>query len=168
MIARSFLFIVVAISLLFCLPISGVAEGKKAEVKKELPQSGSLSSSRIGGGEGVAVEGAWGGVEPFAAEKNPITGSVSRRNVRDWIMKVFNNSEDTYRVTVAVVQLDKGNKKLKSNTYSYTLKGGESKEREFTARPGTEQCALELKNWKNLTPPKPEGQEEGAATPAAG
>ncbi len=122
-----------------------------AQKERELPKTGTLSGTYMGGNEGVAVPGQWGEKDILSDKQPPITGSVSQRNREEWIMKVFNNTIDDYSVGVKVIQFDKRGNKTKSDNFSYRLKAGESKERSIRARSNTETAELELTNWKQLT-----------------
>jgi len=130
----------------------------------ELPGSGTLSVSGVGGFEGKTVDGVWGGLDGKGDQKAPISGSVSRAGRDKWVMRLFNNSEDKYSVNVEVVQQDEAGKSIKKDRYSYTLSAGESKERSINARANTEQCQLNLTSWKNLSPPKEEEPAEERAS----
>ena len=121
------------------------------EKKRELPQTGVLSGTGGGAAAGVAMEGPWGGTSLEGKDSgNPIGGSVSRLSDRDWVAKVANSSEDRYRVTVAVVQYDERNRRLKSDTFSLSLQPKETVERPFRANPSTSHSMLELKSWKRF------------------
>jgi hypothetical protein len=136
------------------------AEGDEEE---ELPQKGTLSANVTGGtAGGVAVDGVWGGDDMWGEEPSPITGSVSKLSKREWVMKLINNSEDKYSVSVTVEQFNDKRKKVRGNNYSYTLDGGEKRDRVVKVLPQTETCSLKLKRWRNLTPKKKEGEGEEA------
>lgn len=123
-----------------------------------LPKSGSLSVSGSSGyGNTVGVDLPWGG---GAA---PVSGSVSKLSQREWVVKVFNNSKDSYSVDVEVVSYGDGGKKLTSKFDSFNLKPKGKGERKVNVHPSTVSCALNLRNWKNLSESKKEASEETEA-----
>ena len=130
------------------------AEADK-EKKRELTKSGVLAQTHSSGTTGTGVEVPWG-TDVLKDKPAPISGSVSRVGVRDWSMKLFNNSEDTYSASVEVVQMTRGGKRLKSDHYSYTLKAKQSAERKFSTNQSVTDCALNLTKWKNLSSKKAE------------
>lgn len=134
-------------------------DSSEKKKKKELPNSGTLSETRNVGTSGSFVPAPWGD-DVLSEEEPPIGGSVSRLNAREWIMKVVNNTKDTYSVSLQLVQLARGSKPLKSDYYSYTLKPGASAERKFTTNQTVVDCALKLTKWKNLTKSKKTGAEK--------
>lgn len=130
-----------------------VVSASSAQMRdEELPSSGTLSGTYTGGNEGVTVPGVWGkDNDVLSNDQPPITGSVSQINRQLWKMRIFNNSEDDYSVSVKVNQFDKRKKKIKSDTYSYTLRAGENKVRDVRAKSNTDTASLELLHWKNLS-----------------
>lgn len=128
-------------------PSSGITE------EKDLPKRGSLSKSITDVHDSRAVDGPWGGLDAQGGAAAPISGSVSRINQTLWRMKVFNNSDDTYSIDVAVNQFNKQGTKTKSDSFSYTLKPRQSAERDINAPAHTDQASLDLVSWKKLTPP---------------
>lgn len=157
-------FSLITILVFTLLLAAGTVAADEKKKERNLPSTGVLSGSYLGGNEGVVVPGQWGkeDVDIFTETSSPITGSVSRVNARDWVMRVFNKSEDTYSFTVRVIQKDKNNRSVKSDTYSYRLEGGGSEEMNFTARTNTEQAELQLVQWKNLTPKDDEEEEQAS------
>lgn len=144
-----------ALLLLVAVFMAGTAlagTGNEAQ-KKELPRQGSLSFS--GGMSDGKIAMPWGSDEEGSS---PITGSVSKIGQDTWVMKVFNNSEDTYSVNLKVVQLNSQNRQVKSDSFSYTLKARQKVERNVSAAPGSVRGELKLESWKNLTPKKKEAQ----------
>jgi len=139
-------------------PQGGAVE---VESSKDLPKSGVLSSSGMGGPRGWTVPEPWGGVDAQGSEASPISGSVSRKNAREWVMRVFNNSSDPYAVTVQVKFLSPVGSALKTETYSYTLKGTSSTERALLGPVGVSEGQLSLVSWKNLAP-KTDGDAKAA------
>ena len=143
------------------LPNALSADDKKEERKRELQKTGTLASARGGSGyEGVNV-GVWGQDDKdlYSEAAAPITGSVSQLNKREWVVKVFNNSEDRYSITLRVDEMNKAGKKIDYSTYSAVLAGGEKWERKFNARENTKQAELQLTSWKNLDEKKRKAEE---------
>ncbi len=140
-----------------------LAAEEKKKKKKELPSSGTLSQTRTAGTSGSFVPAPWGD-DVLSDEAPPIGGSVSRVGARDWVMKVVNNTKDTYTVSLELVQLGRGSKPLKSDYYSYTLKPEAKVERKFSTNQNVADCALKLTKWKNVSKKKP---AESGKTPAA-
>ncbi|MEZ4754658.1 MAG: hypothetical protein R3A13_10200 [Bdellovibrionota bacterium] len=121
-----------------------------AQEEIELEKSGTLSSSVSAGFSNQKVPKPWGG-DVLGNEQAPISGSVSRATNNEWIMRVFNNSEDKYRVTLEVAQYGRAGRKIKGDHFSYSLKPGETVERNIRGTNGTESADLKLKSWKNLS-----------------
>jgi hypothetical protein len=142
---------------------SGAPAAKKEE-KKELPKSGSLSRALSAGSSSQSLPEPWGFEGAESKEKAPITGSVYRAARDKWTMKVFNNSkEDTYATTVEVVQYGPGAKKLKGDSFSFTLRPGQSEQTTLNSVLGSTDASLELRSWKNLTARKAAREEERKA-----
>ena len=144
-------------SLVLSLSTSLFAEEKK---DKPLPKSGSLSTNISGITGNKAVPGPWGGVDTSGEDASPISGSVSKLSKERWVVKLFNNSENTFSVDVAVTQLDRNGSSVKKDNYSYTLMPKQSVERSVTASPQTEQANLELVKWKKIGGDKEEKKKE--------
>lgn len=138
-------------------------EEEEKKKKKELPTSGMLSETRHVGTSGSFVPAPWG-EDLLGDQAPPIGGSVSRVGAREWIMKVVNNTKDTYSVSLELIQLTRGSKPLKSDYYSYTLKPEAKAERKFSTNQSVVDCALKLTKWKNLSKKK---SAEEKKTPAA-
>ena len=135
------------------------AEDADISSKKELPKSGSLSFSGSAGGNGsFGVGMPWGSDEQG---DSPISGSVSRAGTDAWMMRVFNNSKDTYSVSLRVVQKNERGTQVKSDSFSYVLKGGQKAERKVSSVPASKAGELMLDKWKNLTPKKKK-EDKGA------
>jgi hypothetical protein len=152
------------ITFLFLLVITGRvnAENVKSE-EKVLPRSGSLSQTISGVHGSRAVSEPWGGTDTQGKDQPPISGSVSRISPTRWVMRIFNNSSDAYSVDLSVVQLNRQGNKIKSDSFSYSLKPGQTAERDIAASSLTEQCSLDLRSWKKLGG-KPSGTPTAAVT----
>lgn len=120
----------------------------ESKILKELPKSGTLSNSVTNGSSATKADGAWG-VDSLATASAPIGGSTSRVSDREWMMKVFNNSEKkSFRVQVELVQLDKAGARIKGDSFTYTLKPQSSAERSIAVQSNTKNCSLNLVDWK--------------------
>jgi hypothetical protein len=125
-----------------------------AEVRKDkdLPKSGSLSSTRMTGQVSNAVPEPFGVVDPSGKEISPITGSVSRINNDTWQMKVYNNSKvDSYSVDIEVIQRDDGGRVVKKDAYTYNLKPQSNNGRQISSGLNARQAELNLVKYKNVT-----------------
>lgn len=141
-----------------CLALACVAFGfvavATAQVRKDkdLPKSGSLSSTRMTGQVSNAVPEPFGVVDPSGKEISPITGSVSRINNDTWEMKVLNNSKsETYSVDVEVIQRDDGGRVVKKDAYTYNLQPESSNGRRVMSGLNVRQAELNLVKYKNVT-----------------
>lgn len=115
-----------------------------------LPKSGVLSRSLIDVSDSRSVGMPVGGVDAQGGEAAPISGSVSRLSAREWKMRVFNNTDETYSVSLEVEQRSASGTRIKGDSYSYTLKGKESKEQQIAAYANTVDCILTLKSWRRV------------------
>lgn len=132
-----------------------VAAQEKAPKKKELPQSGVLSSTASTGYNQKSVAGLWGDPYGRGSEAGaPISGSVSRLSPKEWNMSVSNSSKDPYSVSLEVVQFDARGTRVKGDSFSYTLAPAQRIDRRIASAVNTVDCQLKLLQWKNLAPKK--------------
>ncbi|MBX7136679.1 MAG: hypothetical protein K1X83_01755 [Oligoflexia bacterium] len=117
---------------------------------KQLPKSGSLSSSGDMTAGGSAKVGLPWGSDTFSGANAPIGGSVFRTSPREWTMKLANNSKDTYSASVAVYQYDKNQRKIKTDNFSYTLKPGQTTQRAIGSAISSTVADLSLLSWKKI------------------
>ncbi|MBX7144444.1 MAG: hypothetical protein K1X79_08355 [Oligoflexia bacterium] len=132
--------------------------------KKELPQTGVLSSTAQTGYNQKSVGGLWG--DPYGRGSDagaPISGSVSRLSAKEWNMSVSNASKDPYSVSLEVAQFDARGTKVRSDSFSYTLSAGQRIDRRIASATNTVDCQLKLRQWKNLAPKAPEKDNGKAA-----
>ncbi len=165
------MFFVASASAIFLADVSWVSaqtgtSEAKAPTPTPLPQSGVLSRSSTFGYNTKIVEGAWGS-ESDASSKPPITGSISKVSDREWVAKLFNNSEDTYTVSVEVKQMNAAGKRERSDSFSARLGPNENTERTLGATARTVDAELELRNWKNISELKRKSAEKSADATAA-
>ena len=119
---------------------------------KDLPQSGTLSTTVQTGRAANVAPGPFGFEELGKSEVSPITGSVSRAKPGEWVVKVFNNSpSDTYSVDVEVLQRNDREVVVKRDAFSYTLKPNSSKEQPVSEGVGVRGAELKLSKYSNLT-----------------
>jgi hypothetical protein len=148
--------------------LAPVSELRAQEKEEELPKSGSLSTSiSTRNRNSTSVAEPWGGVNIQGKDASPISGSVSKTQ-KGYVARMFNNSEDTYSVSVRVVQLGKNDNTLKTDSFSMTLKPGQSMERPVSAAPGVFSADLKLENWRKLTDNKKKKEAPAAEGAAAG
>ena len=105
------------------------------------------------GGNNVSIDGVWGRDPSSSDPKNapPITGSVKRSpDSKRWTLSVANGTEDTYRAELELIQLDNTSKKLKSDYFSFTLKGGASASRDVDAHGRARNSEVRLVSWKKI------------------
>ncbi len=145
-------------------------EGVAGETKKQrdLPKSGTLSTSISTGSVASQIPGVWGGVNAMGDDPAPIAGSVSRSSANSWEMKIFNQSEDTYSVNLAVIQTNDRGSQVRSDSFSYTLKPKQSESRSLPAGTGAVTASLDLRSFKNLSEKKrlrEEAMKAGAGAP---
>lgn len=150
------------------LLVGSLAQAVPAEAqekKRELPKSGTLSATA---GRGNVVEGVWGGVDLSGEQAPPVSGSVSRIDPNNFQMRAFNNSKDTYSLSLQVVQVDQRGNAVKRDSFSYTLKPNQSAERTVRSAPGAVDARLDVLRWKNLTEKQREAAKESEGETTAG
>jgi len=148
----------VALSIVIAASVPGVrVEAQPAGKKKQLPSSGSLSTSISTGAVDRKIPDVWGGVD--SKDEAPIAGSVSRLNPSTWQMKVFNNSSDTYSANLGVVQRNSRGSVVKTDSFSYTLRPNQSESRTIPAGLNATEAALDLRSFKNLSQKKRDAEK---------
>jgi len=142
--------------------------GKAGEVEKDekLPRSGLLSSASVGGYASKTVGEVWGGVDDRGEELAPVSGSVSRLSPREWVVRLTNNSEDTYAVSVELSMFNERGSRIKGDSFSYTLKPGQQTSRPVNGTPEVSEAQLYLRSWRNLSAEKRKREKARAATGA--
>lgn len=158
------IFLFSLLPLIFCSPVLSQEEifptiavptrpVRKAPTpaKKEtpLPKSGVISSSIDSGAGKRVVEMPWGQKDVTESDAPPVSGSVSRLNPREWIIKVFNNSEKTYSVSLRLTQFNARGGQTRGDSFSYTLRPKQSAERTVPSASGSVDAQLKLENWKS-------------------
>jgi hypothetical protein len=132
------------------LPPTPTAQEEKEDPYKDLPKSGLLSGTYSLETDSTAVSEPWGNTGSAANSNSPITGSVSRISKQQWKASVFNNSEDSFSVSVKVKQIDSRGSVVKSDYFSASLKPKNSAERQFSSASSALNAELELLSWKKL------------------
>ena len=162
------------LTLLFlpALLLADTSTATSGREKKKLPKSGILSISGSAGYGSYKLPAAWGESENTEGNNAPLAGSVTKVGQKQWKAKVTNQSkEDQYSFGARVLQLSMKGDKVKTDSFSGTLKPKESIERVFTAHANSVSAALELSNWKkkSLAKPTPSGSPPpvGASTTGA-
>lgn len=128
------------------------SDTKKSQTP-QLPKTGLLATSQSGSGS-MSTGSAWGDQGITSSGGAPISGSVSQAGWNEWLIKVFNTSQDDYRVTVRVVQYGDKGKQIGAPSFTFTLKAGQSAQRSIKSSPLVKNCSLEMRNWKNLSEEK--------------
>lgn len=131
---------------------SSVATLRAQEAKETpLPKSGTLSRTLSQESGSKSIPDPWGGTDLNEDSQPPITGSVSIQSRDKFVMRIFNNTEeDTYSVRVDVVQLDKSDRKVRVDPFSYTLGPKKSAERTVTRAASAADASLELRSWNKI------------------
>lgn len=145
-----------ALTAITLLPYCSFAEDSK---EKE-PRLGNLAGSGVTNANGSR---GYVGADAFGEDKNPITGSMSKKS-NSCVLKVFNNSDDRYSASVAGIGMDKDGKVTKRDTFSFTLGAKQSSERSMTVGSNTTNCSLELTSARNLSPKKDDAENKETAT----
>ena len=137
--------VLVGMAVITLVLVTGASAQDKKE--KKLPRSGMLSSSTTSAGAGAhRAEMPWG--EDGSGGNAPVEGSVSKVSGGDWMMRLINGSKDSYNVDVSVVQKDARGTSLKTDHFSYSLRGGQSAERRVSAALNAANAELRLDGWK--------------------
>lgn len=152
----------------FAADRTGSGAGKAGEVEEDekLPRSGLLSSASVGGYASKTVGEVWGGVDDSGEHLAPVSGSVSRLSPREWVVRLTNNSEDTYAVSVELSMFNERGSRIKGDSFSYTLKPGQQTSRPVNGTPEVSEAQLYLRSWRNLSAEKRKRAKAGAATGA--
>jgi hypothetical protein len=145
--------VLVVLALAFSTHCAVAESGKKSELvsDKDLPKTGSLAASSMLGTGPASFADPFGGEDPSGREKSPITGSVSRVTADKWEIKIFNNSKDSYSVSVDLIQRDLRSTEIRRDSYSYTLKPESSKSERIAVGVGAQTAELTLRHWSNRT-----------------
>ena len=140
-----------ALILLACVLAYSLPAAAQLTDPKRLPPSGNLSTSLKSGSASAQVPQPFGGQDISGEQLAPITGSVSRTSRDNWTMRVFNNTKDLYSVDLDVIQVNMQGATVKSDSYSYRLHPGESREETISVGIGARDAALNLRHWHNLS-----------------
>lgn len=135
-----------------------LAQSKKEDLP---PKSGVLSQTITIRNRDLKVDMPWDKKQTGSGleQQPPVSGSVSRISDREWRMFIGNNSEDTYSVSLRVLQKNDRGDVLKSDSYSYTLKAKQTEQRSVSSRIGVTNAELVLESWKNLSAKSREKQK---------
>ena len=84
-------------------------------------------------------------------------------NAKQWIARVYNNSEDAIRATFQVIQLNKVGARLKTDTLSFSLPAKGKAEQTIASANGTDNCELNIVSWSGpKKKPEPTGTTSSA------
>ncbi len=115
-----------------------------------LPQSGSLAGSWNSTMGGQVAPEVWGGIEIAGTPSAPIAGSISKTGSNSWTARVFNNSGDSYSVSIAIEQINSRGGTTRIDHLSIIVPAGKAVEREVKAHPSTTSAQIEMKGWKKV------------------
>lgn len=121
-----------------------------AETGEKLPATGRLAGTTVGGYGHTGFEGGWGGYNIEGEDEAPITASINRISREDWELAVHNNTEDKYKVSLVVEQMDDRSRRLKQNPISVSLSAGESFTRVVRAHVLATHAAVNLRKWTRI------------------
>jgi hypothetical protein len=130
----------------------------------KLPKSGVLASTE-GGQYGKSTNTTWSDVDISGDKMAPLSASVSRVGTEEWRLRVFNNGKNSYSFTVRVVQLTQSLSTSKSDSFTFSLKPGESAERTVRTGSGATGAKVILDSYKKL---KTRATPSPSASPAKG
>lgn len=123
---------------------------EKVEKKKErkLPKSGVLGVYGTAGPGSAKVDVPWGGVDTTGDKQAPLSGSVNKISADEWTVSVQNNSEDRYSANVTAKLMTDSGQVVKTQSYSLSLKPGETTQRSIRGAAAAKVGSLLLRNWK--------------------
>ena len=155
-------FCLVSLGVMSFAPVMEAAAADKAGAVKPsasptpLPQKGTLAGTTSGGYGRTAVPGVWGSDDGnMDGEKSPVSASVSRVGNTDWLVKVFNNSADDYRLTMELVQVGDNGKTVKAEPFGVSLRAKQKMERNFRMHTLASNAFVNVKSWKKTTKAAP-------------
>lgn len=138
------------------------AQAQTVKDPKKLPKTGSLSSTVKSDSAAVEVPDVYGGVDPSGEKVPPVSGSFSRVDNDTFRVVVTNNAADKISVSVDAIQKDVDGKKMKSDSFTFTLQPKQSAQRDVVGSEDTVDTALIVRNIKSYAKPTP----KATGTPA--
>lgn len=122
---------------------TGEQEGSSSKKSKpKEPRLGNIAGT-TSGNEAEFVD------TDLGAGLNIISGSVSQKGPRTWVMKVFNNDDKrSYSGSIEIVQLDGKGAKIRRDSYSYSIRPKGTYEREISVGTNVKNCQLNLLSAK--------------------
>jgi len=162
-------FVTAGLALALCGgPVQVYAEDAPAVVATATPppQRGILASTSDRGYGTQSNPAQWGGMELEGKNTPAVTASVARGARSNWDLKVFNNSEDIYTVTIALEQLDKAGARLNVDSFTFSLKAGQKQSRSVPATLRSTGAVANRVSWKKV-PKKGAAAVTPVASPAA-
>ena len=133
---------------------------------KGLPKHGVLSSTYTAGDQSMSVD-VWAKKGAAVDAVSPISGSVSRVSDKQWQMKVYNNTDDSFNADVRVKQINSRGNVIKTDSFSLRLKPKESTDRVIAGLSAAADAQLELVSWKRIVSTKVTSTEDAIVTPPA-
>ncbi len=132
-----------------CIAADPSRSDSRKEESDKLPAKGRIAGATNSGNGALAFEGVWGGENISGKDAPPISGSVNRLG-DEWEVNVMNNTEDKYRASLKLQQYDANKKRLKAESFSVSLKAGESYSRRYPAHGMAANADLDLSSWKKV------------------
>ena len=148
--------LIVCVALIVCLPVFAQVKTENADKdpNKGLPKGGVLSSSLTAGSQSKSVD-VWSKKGAAVDAQPPISGSVSRASEKQWKMRVFNNTDDSFNADVKVKQINSRGDVIRTDSFSVRLKPKDSTERSIPALASSANSEMELVSWKRIVSAKP-------------
>ena len=138
------------------VPTQAAAASPTPDEMAKMPKSGVLAST-IGGEFGASNANTWSDVDLSGESKPPLSASVARvGSAGQWKLRVFNNGKNAYSFTVKVVQLTRNSDTTKpgtpsrSDSFTFSLKPGESAERMVPGGSGAAGAKVVLESYRRL------------------
>jgi hypothetical protein len=145
---------------------SEVFSQQEFEIKEpSMPASGSLASTRTGMGS-EAVQGPWAPQgSDLIVDEAPVSGSISRISPQFWKVRVFNNTQERFYVSLELQQLNANSQVVQRDSFSYNLRAKETIERDVRAHVNSSQGDLLLRNWRKEDSPQVASEDESPSFP---
>ena len=135
-------------SIIFCILVLLSLEVLAEEEIEDLPKTGTLASWRLLGETDIAVELPWGTEDVIGKTPAPVTASIARLDRRNWIMRLFNNSDHHFRLSLEVLQFNDQGENLRSDYFTHNLRAGSSIDRRVPAVRHVVQIQVNLRDWE--------------------
>ena len=164
---KRFLTVNLAVAFFVISSVASAADGKVAPSASPPPQKGTLAGTASGGYGGIAMDGVWGSKDgSMDGEGTPVSASVSKAGTAEWVVKVFNNSEDQYRLSLELTQIGESGRVVKSDPFATILRGGQNLQRIFLMHPAAVNATVSVKSWKKVEKKTAAASVSPSSTPA--